>query len=482
MGDDRRRLHCSGEDRISGLPDELLHGILLRLGSTRAAVRTSVLSRRWRHVWASLPELILVGGPIDGIDGVLAAYSSSAPTTLDRLAISLSACRDDVSRVPAERVAPWLRFAAERVAGELCLVVIPPSVTPPLHVASRPDLELAVCGRAKTITLHLQEKWLLRPTAAGLFTALTGLVIFDARMKGDELAALVWTQCPCLRDLELSVTLVDAFGDVCIRSDSLRSLWFRIRNALKVEIVAPRLEKLSVCYAAAARISAPNLVELVWCSNYDPVPRQHQFDSVSRRLGLLQITDRNCTEASVMQKFDEADELKLHISIPKGALGYGRFLDETNKMPKCKVLNVTLVPNDHGFAPGMLHLLRTSKSTKKILINLYDNPEKSCPLYCPCRLEENCRVDDIDVGSLEEVEISSHSSSCEVLLEFVELLSRCNTTRFKKLAINYHKRFHTTETKQVCKKIRSMHRPNIEIKFYVLLTGGLVHFDYIGGL
>ncbi|KAF0905149.1 hypothetical protein E2562_000945 [Oryza meyeriana var. granulata] len=47
------------EDYISGLPNELLHHILIRLLSTAAAARTSVLSRRWLRVWAHLPELVL---------------------------------------------------------------------------------------------------------------------------------------------------------------------------------------------------------------------------------------------------------------------------------------------------------------------------------------------------------------------------------------------------------------------------------------
>ncbi|TVU38525.1 hypothetical protein EJB05_11899, partial [Eragrostis curvula] len=36
-----------GTDRISDLPDELLHAILARLRSADAAARTSILSRRW---------------------------------------------------------------------------------------------------------------------------------------------------------------------------------------------------------------------------------------------------------------------------------------------------------------------------------------------------------------------------------------------------------------------------------------------------
>lgn len=40
----------AGEDRISELPDDVLVSILEKLGNTRQAVATSVLSRRWLHL------------------------------------------------------------------------------------------------------------------------------------------------------------------------------------------------------------------------------------------------------------------------------------------------------------------------------------------------------------------------------------------------------------------------------------------------
>ncbi|CAO2144546.1 unnamed protein product [Urochloa humidicola] len=127
----RRRRHRrrSAEDHISGLPDELLHSILLRLSSTQAAARTSVLSRRWRPIWTHLPELIfgnashddpppplpVASSFLDVVDGALAAC---AAPTLQAFVVVLPTGLN----IPAGRVAPWLRFASERVVGELILL------------------------------------------------------------------------------------------------------------------------------------------------------------------------------------------------------------------------------------------------------------------------------------------------------------------------------------------------------------------------
>jgi len=49
-----------GADRISDLPDALLQDVLSLLPADQA-VQTSVLARRWRHLWKGMPTLRLVG-------------------------------------------------------------------------------------------------------------------------------------------------------------------------------------------------------------------------------------------------------------------------------------------------------------------------------------------------------------------------------------------------------------------------------------
>ncbi|CAO2146869.1 unnamed protein product [Urochloa humidicola] len=279
----RRRRHRrrSAEDHISGLPDELLHSILLRLSSTQAAARTSVLSRRWRPIWTHLPELIfgnashddpppplpVASSFLDVVDGALAAC---AAPTLQAFVVVLPTGLN----IPAGRVAPWLRFASERVVGELILLGRTwPHELQVYGYGEEEDvvLELPTCERAKTITLRLEQDWWLRlrPTG-GLFTALTSLRILFVRMKGSDLTALVCTQCPCLRELTLCYLLVDS-SDVSIHSDSLHRLSFLVMKARQLEVITPRLEYLYVGEVTGeARIFAPMLARVVWCvDTYD---------------------------------------------------------------------------------------------------------------------------------------------------------------------------------------------------------------------
>ncbi|KAK1694275.1 hypothetical protein QYE76_010972 [Lolium multiflorum] len=123
------RQQCGSErDHISKLPDELLHCILSRLRSFPAAVRTSGLSRRWRRVWASVPDIILVSDLIhegtsflDIVDGALAAYGAADPrVTLRNVKIIVPY---KCNNVQAGRLAAWLLFASGQVAGKLDLCV-----------------------------------------------------------------------------------------------------------------------------------------------------------------------------------------------------------------------------------------------------------------------------------------------------------------------------------------------------------------------
>jgi hypothetical protein len=46
---------AASRDRLSALPDDVLHRILRPLDARKAVRDLSLLSRRWRRVWASSP-------------------------------------------------------------------------------------------------------------------------------------------------------------------------------------------------------------------------------------------------------------------------------------------------------------------------------------------------------------------------------------------------------------------------------------------
>ncbi|CAN6372570.1 unnamed protein product [Urochloa humidicola] len=457
-------MDAGGEDRISGLPDELLHAILARLGSAGSAVRTGVLSRRWRHVWAPQPKLFIgfsldaprppLAAFLDAVDDTLAAC---AAPTLDGLYILPPGGGNGV---PAGRIEPWLRFASERVVGSILLLVRRPPETCGEEEAV---LNLPACEGVTRFDLSFEGDWRLRPPPTGIFRALTVLSIRSCWIEASELAALVSTQCPCLMKLMLSSIVLVSDSDLSIRSDSLRTLWFSVRETRRLEIVAPRLEKLSVSAPInEAIISAPNPAELEWSHPvYDP--QCHHFDDVRCRLRKLELG----LNVSLMQQFDEVDELALDMLIPEGIAAYQNFLNETNNLPKCQILTVSSGWDYHGLVPGMLHLLRSCSSTRKVFLLDYSDyaMRQPCVPACPCLLEESNRIDDISVGSLEEVEIVSYTSY-HGALEFVERLSRCNAAILKKVVLKQNSS--PPPTKELCEKIRNMWQPNnVEVESYV---------------
>ncbi|KAG2558898.1 putative FBD-associated F-box protein At5g50270 [Panicum virgatum] len=475
---------CSGEDRISGLPDALLHEILVRLRSAAAAARTSVLSRRWRHVWAHLPQLHLVAPPaaapasfLATVDAALGGYL--APT-LEHLGVAHFTDQWRDLRIPAGRIEPWLRFAAEHVVGNLNLFLRAPLMfngwTPEI-LGEEAVLELPVCQRAKRIELHLRyadTTW-LRPQASGLlFAALTSLKIDGCvRMEGSDLTALVSTQCPCLRDLDLYITLIVIF-DVSIHSYSLRTLEIRLLETRRLEILAPSLEELIISIQPMeAQISAPKLVKVVWWHPYDPL--LHRFVDVGRRrLQLLQISIQS---SSLSKQFDEVDKLDLSICLDfPDVARYGSFLNETNKLPKCKSVRIFLQWEPHGLLPVMLHLLRSCNDTKKLRLDLFGllfrRLMHSCLPSCLCRLEESRRIDGIDLSSLEVAEISSFSGSHEQM-ELVEFLCS-NAGVLKRLLITG---VFGPRPKEVREKVCSMCHPNVKVDFFVFREGRRVLVD-----
>ncbi|XP_048560369.1 putative F-box/FBD/LRR-repeat protein At3g49030 [Triticum urartu] len=185
-----------GEDRLSALPDDVLVHILLKLCDTALAARTSVLARRWRRVWALLPELHFpVGTGPDRIRAALTAHDAPAFRHLFVAAIE----------VTPESAASWLPIAARRLSGVL-------------HFKNRGDMNEASAGergalqlpcfeKATKVVLDLRSIGLTLPPS-GEFTRLTDLELVHIQLHGPcSLSDVVSSpRCPSL--LRLSVRSV----------------------------------------------------------------------------------------------------------------------------------------------------------------------------------------------------------------------------------------------------------------------------------
>ncbi|XP_040382254.1 putative F-box/LRR-repeat protein At3g28410 [Oryza brachyantha] len=443
-------------DRISDLPEELIQSILIRLPSTAAAARTSVLSRRWRDVWTRLPSLSFTWecqhGRPDAIEAALAAYS--APT-VNRLAISLGC-----PYPPRSAVAGWLEFAAWRVAGSLTLNF-------PRYYCS---VDLPVCERATSISIHGQNSLRLPPV--GSFAALTALTITGAFLEGGGFEdVLSSSRCPRLQRLKVRGVMLRtaADDDVSIRSGSLERLDFFVHGVARLEVAAPRLR----CFRAAleargdgvpeASIAAPMLEAVDWHGAFDA--QRHLFLEAGRRLQRLAVFD--VPTAALMRRFHIVDELVLSFGIAPGTQGYRMFLDATIFFARCEVLDLHMTTRRHSFTSAAFHLLNRSAGVRKLMIHLprMFKGNKSCIEGCPCSLPDSCKTDKIQLDSLKEVEILGFRGDVHHL-KFINLLLKCHVPILKKLYIKVSKDVKSLN-KRTSHKIRRIidDHPDIDVEF-----------------
>jgi hypothetical protein len=265
---------AGSEDRLSALPDDVVLHILRQLRDSPAAARTSVLSRRWRSLWALLPDVHFSG--YTAPHHVAAAFAAHQAPVLHRVAVF-------VKDAPADSLAAWFPVASRRLRGDLYFLnIVRRDGAPDGAEEMGAVFELPCFESATAISLHLGFLRLATPPA-GVFAQLTKLdlnyfrILQGACGLGDALSS---PRCPSLRDL----TLCDAQGldNFTLHSESLLTLKLRRLRALqRLTVVAPALKELAVFYCFAnnapsqsqlvAVISAPHLVSLEWSDAYNPV-------------------------------------------------------------------------------------------------------------------------------------------------------------------------------------------------------------------
>ncbi|XP_021308928.1 uncharacterized protein LOC8085284 [Sorghum bicolor] len=222
-------------DRISALPDDLLHLILGFVRDAKSVVRTATLSRRWRRVWI---------------------YAQQHPKSL-----SISFSRSSLVYTSQEKVNGLLRYAMQRVVKSFRLAlpvlrVRATSSSSPLRVDGPLAVVLPDHGRMTSISLSLKARYRIQlpVSASAMYEALTELKLTNVSFFGDEddcsaagrtLGDFVSSCCPRLRKLDL--LLLKGLAQLAIRSETLETFKLRSAEDLRVlDVAAPNLGVLEL--------------------------------------------------------------------------------------------------------------------------------------------------------------------------------------------------------------------------------------------
>ncbi|RXI09078.1 hypothetical protein DVH24_023222 [Malus domestica] len=279
---EEEELHTEGSssNRISSLPDDILHHILslLPVGST---AQTSVLSRQWNHLWASLPTLDfsdVKGGAVEFISKVLRHRHENSNLKVFRVKGYLSSsclysCIDRVVKYSVEELALDVSLTDKYFSGDAFGL---PS--------------LFKCDSLRSLTLATYKNPYYSPSIpkphfglllssnavakSGLHQlhtlSLTRVEFLDSALELDLFSA---SSLPSLE--KLSITNCKGITHLKITCPNIKDVHIVRMFLSSLDISGMRLEHLEITHSFEVMVSgnrvkifAPNLKTFWWQHNY----------------------------------------------------------------------------------------------------------------------------------------------------------------------------------------------------------------------
>ncbi|KAG0541445.1 hypothetical protein BDA96_02G017200 [Sorghum bicolor] len=473
---------AAGEDRLSALPNDVLVFILLRL-STRAAARTSVLSRSWRRIWALLPVLRFISAP----------EPHRLRDVLDAHEVPIRNLFVGADGATPESLAVWLPAAARRVSGDLNLLnltVVPVKDGEEEEAAQRGAFDFPCFEKATSIRLLLSFDGLGVPPT-GVFTRLTVLYLSRVWFHGlGELGdAVSWPRCPCLQ--RLTVDDVRGLGDLSIHSGSLLEMELRNLCGLsQLTVLTPALKELIValCFRKSppvANISAPQLANLDWGDEYDPTSvhlgKMEHLRSLGSVYYLVYGTEpflHNHYCLSLLQCFEDIKTLSLMLAYPRDLENYQYLMEDMIVLPDITVLCLMVITNGHAFGSSVFHVLRLCTGIRRLILDLPTSSgsevQTVCSSDCICDQPADWETEELLLNHLEEVEITGLRGS-EHEFAFVKRLFNWGT-KLKEMRVTFYRSTSEIKAKEFYEIYQSFSRPEVCLKLYLYRNLSVVSY------
>uniref|UniRef100_A0A0D9VXQ3 F-box/LRR-repeat protein 15/At3g58940/PEG3-like LRR domain-containing protein n=1 Tax=Leersia perrieri TaxID=77586 RepID=A0A0D9VXQ3_9ORYZ len=405
-------------DRISALPDDLLLRILTCLGCARAAAHTALLARRWRGLWARLPELsfhCIAPAPLQ------AALAMVVPTPA---LLDIDLCHYSHHALGSSGVASLLGAAAAVAPAEFVFHV---AVT----VRGNPVV-LPCFDRTASIKLDVRSvDFTLPPPPAGGFPALESLHLDYCSI---DLADMI-PRCPRLRKLSIPSWNSDTLT-VC--SPSLEELGvYAIVQISSINIVTPVLKRLylnahcGISTNFGFAFSAPAVEDLTWKCECKII--SYSFGVLwrmwSMSFELMQLSNNSECATLQPQHHPRVGVLSLiletSVFIGVSTRSFEQEISRFQVIANLSVLELNVSSQGHVYGAIVLHLLGLCPHVQRLRVMPYDfGVENACFANYRCDQPNNWRSQSISLTDLIEVEIGGFRGQ-DHEVDLLKVILRC---------------------------------------------------------
>ncbi|KDP33224.1 hypothetical protein JCGZ_12746 [Jatropha curcas] len=353
-------------DRISELPDSLLHHILSFLNAMEV-VRTSVLSKRWRYLWTSVPSLEFSDQMIKtNVEGCKLPFFTNFVNQFllrrDFSPIDKFIIRSYLN-VKAIAVESFISYAVKLGVQQLDIDCFFPTQEGPIEL---PPFSFS-CDSITTLKLNFHEGLFVMPASLGLPSLKTLHLVDFGNFDGNVLST-----CPNLETLILEGLYLYGIKSFNINAPNLKTLVLDIREIdhgdPKFSISAPKLTKFKFATAELAAFSVNNLNSL---DEVDFDLMIFQFDLDETRLKYLETYRKICLDlVNMLKGFRNAKSITLSRDAIEVLSLFPDILNEhPSQLSKLKHLTLEYSLNDHVIIPGCVfaYFIKSSPSLKVCL-------------------------------------------------------------------------------------------------------------------